>query len=116
MQLPYLIPLFISSGELVQIMMATANENLSAKFCNRVLKFFTKLFQLSKSKTYVKSYRCIRFLYMLKSHYVAIIPSGEEPKPQSAVSVWLFGPAGLCGALPFAVLVDTNDSHPTKGL
>ena len=36
------------SGELVQIMMATANENLSAKFCNRVLKFFTKLFQLSK--------------------------------------------------------------------
>lgn len=41
--------LFLSSGELVQIMMATANENLSAKFCNRVLKFFTKLFQLSKS-------------------------------------------------------------------
>lgn len=29
-------------------MMATANENLSAKFCNRVLKFFTKLFQLSE--------------------------------------------------------------------
>lgn len=41
--------LLSSSGELVQIMMATANENLSAKFCNRVLKFFTKLFQLSKS-------------------------------------------------------------------
>lgn len=40
---------FLFSGELVQIMMATANENLSAKFCNRVLKFFTKLFQLSKS-------------------------------------------------------------------
>lgn len=39
---------FPLSGELVQIMMATANENLSAKFCNRVLKFFTKLFQLSK--------------------------------------------------------------------
>lgn len=39
---------FFFSGELVQIMMATANENLSAKFCNRVLKFFTKLFQLSK--------------------------------------------------------------------
>lgn len=38
-----------SSGELVQIMMATSNENLSAKFCNRVLKFFTKLFQLSMS-------------------------------------------------------------------
>ncbi|XP_028980055.2 E3 ubiquitin-protein ligase UBR4 isoform X4 [Esox lucius] len=37
---------FSFSGELVQIMMATANENLSAKFCNRVLKFFTKLFQL----------------------------------------------------------------------
>lgn len=37
-----------TSGELVQIMMATANENLSAKFCNRVLKFFTKLFQLSE--------------------------------------------------------------------
>ncbi|XP_014818332.1 PREDICTED: E3 ubiquitin-protein ligase UBR4-like, partial [Calidris pugnax] len=35
-------------GELVQIMMATANENLSAKFCNRVLKFFTKLFQLTE--------------------------------------------------------------------
>lgn len=47
------IPCFVLScvsisGELVQIMMATANENLSAKFCNRVLKFFTKLFQLSK--------------------------------------------------------------------
>lgn len=40
--------IFLPSGELVQIMMATANENLSAKFCNRVLKFFTKLFQLSK--------------------------------------------------------------------
>ncbi|MGH0168045.1 UNVERIFIED_CONTAM: hypothetical protein FKN15_073672 [Acipenser sinensis] len=39
---------FSYSGELVQIMMATANENLSAKFCNRVLKFFTKLFQLSR--------------------------------------------------------------------
>ncbi|KAJ8780846.1 hypothetical protein J1605_000889 [Eschrichtius robustus] len=37
-----------NSGELVQIMMATANENLSAKFCNRVLKFFTKLFQLTE--------------------------------------------------------------------
>lgn len=45
---PVVLP-FFSSGELVQIMMATANENLSAKFCNRVLKFFTKLFQLSKS-------------------------------------------------------------------
>lgn len=44
----YLCGLFFPSGELVQIMMATANENLSAKFCNRVLKFFTKLFQLSK--------------------------------------------------------------------
>ena len=41
-------PLLPFSGELVQIMMATANENLSAKFCNRVLKFFTKLFQLSE--------------------------------------------------------------------
>ncbi|TMS16010.1 E3 ubiquitin-protein ligase UBR4 [Larimichthys crocea] len=39
---------FSFSGELVQIMMATANENLSAKFCNRVLKFFTKLFQLTE--------------------------------------------------------------------
>ncbi|XP_064423992.1 E3 ubiquitin-protein ligase UBR4 [Latimeria chalumnae] len=39
---------FSESGELVQIMMATANENLSAKFCNRVLKFFTKLFQLAE--------------------------------------------------------------------
>ncbi|XP_070615566.1 E3 ubiquitin-protein ligase UBR4 isoform X3 [Erythrolamprus reginae] len=39
---------FGESGELVQIMMATANENLSAKFCNRVLKFFTKLFQLTE--------------------------------------------------------------------
>ncbi|XP_063173479.1 E3 ubiquitin-protein ligase UBR4 [Candoia aspera] len=39
---------FSESGELVQIMMATANENLSAKFCNRVLKFFTKLFQLTE--------------------------------------------------------------------
>uniref|UniRef100_W5MAW8 Ubiquitin protein ligase E3 component n-recognin 4 n=1 Tax=Lepisosteus oculatus TaxID=7918 RepID=W5MAW8_LEPOC len=39
---------FTDSGELVQIMMATANENLSAKFCNRVLKFFTKLFQLAE--------------------------------------------------------------------
>lgn len=39
---------YFYSGDLVQIMMATANENLSAKFCNRVLKFFTKLFQLSK--------------------------------------------------------------------
>ncbi|XP_070812261.1 LOW QUALITY PROTEIN: E3 ubiquitin-protein ligase UBR4 [Pituophis catenifer annectens] len=39
---------FAESGELVQIMMATANENLSAKFCNRVLKFFTKLFQLTE--------------------------------------------------------------------
>ncbi|XP_058849008.1 E3 ubiquitin-protein ligase UBR4 isoform X2 [Acipenser ruthenus] len=39
---------FSDSGELVQIMMATANENLSAKFCNRVLKFFTKLFQLTE--------------------------------------------------------------------
>lgn len=41
-------PLVPCSGELVQIMMATANEDLSAKFCNRVLKFFTKLFQLSE--------------------------------------------------------------------
>ena len=41
-------PLLPFSGELVQIMMATANENLSAKFCNRVLKFFTRLFQLSE--------------------------------------------------------------------
>lgn len=41
-------PLMPFSGELVQIMMATANEDLSAKFCNRVLKFFTKLFQLSE--------------------------------------------------------------------
>uniref|UniRef100_A0A4W3HBC8 Ubiquitin protein ligase E3 component n-recognin 4 n=1 Tax=Callorhinchus milii TaxID=7868 RepID=A0A4W3HBC8_CALMI len=39
---------FSDRGELVQIMMATANENLSAKFCNRVLKFFTKLFQLAE--------------------------------------------------------------------
>ncbi|XP_022407757.1 E3 ubiquitin-protein ligase UBR4 isoform X2 [Delphinapterus leucas] len=39
---------FSDSGELVQVMMATANENLSAKFCNRVLKFFTKLFQLTE--------------------------------------------------------------------
>ncbi|XP_055254807.1 E3 ubiquitin-protein ligase UBR4 [Moschus berezovskii] len=39
---------FSDSGELVQIMMATANANLSAKFCNRVLKFFTKLFQLTE--------------------------------------------------------------------
>uniref|UniRef100_A0A3B4FTU0 Ubiquitin protein ligase E3 component n-recognin 4 n=1 Tax=Pundamilia nyererei TaxID=303518 RepID=A0A3B4FTU0_9CICH len=39
---------FSFSGELVQIMMATANENLSPKFCNRVLKFFTKLFQLTE--------------------------------------------------------------------
>ncbi|XP_069096233.1 E3 ubiquitin-protein ligase UBR4 isoform X5 [Pleurodeles waltl] len=39
---------FSGSGELVQIMMATANVNLSAKFCNRVLKFFTKLFQLTE--------------------------------------------------------------------
>ncbi|KAK1898672.1 E3 ubiquitin-protein ligase UBR4 [Dissostichus eleginoides] len=39
---------FSFSGELVQIMMATANESLSAKFCNRVLKFFTKLFQLTE--------------------------------------------------------------------
>nr|XP_033777630.1 E3 ubiquitin-protein ligase UBR4 isoform X4 [Geotrypetes seraphini] len=39
---------FSDSGELVQIMIATANENLSAKFCNRVLKFFTKLFQLTE--------------------------------------------------------------------
>ncbi|KAK7896704.1 hypothetical protein WMY93_022029 [Mugilogobius chulae] len=39
---------FSFGGELVQIMMATANENLSAKFCNRVLKFFTKLFQLTE--------------------------------------------------------------------
>lgn len=46
--LTYFCSLFLPSGELVQIMMATANENLSAKFCNRVLKFFTKLFQLSK--------------------------------------------------------------------
>ena len=35
-------------------MMATANENLSAKFCNRVLKFFTKLFTLSKFTSVVK--------------------------------------------------------------
>ncbi|XP_057678820.1 E3 ubiquitin-protein ligase UBR4 isoform X1 [Corythoichthys intestinalis] len=39
---------FSFRGELVQIMMATANESLSAKFCNRVLKFFTKLFQLTE--------------------------------------------------------------------
>lgn len=55
---------------------------------------------------------------MLKSHdvAVAVVPSGEEPKPQFAVPVWLFGPAGLCGALTSAVLADTNDSHTTKGL
>ncbi|KAM9298998.1 E3 ubiquitin-protein ligase UBR4 [Gastrophryne carolinensis] len=39
---------FTERGELVQILMATANEALSAKFCNRVLKLFTKLFQLSE--------------------------------------------------------------------
>ncbi|KAG8431951.1 hypothetical protein GDO86_019058 [Hymenochirus boettgeri] len=39
---------FTERGELVQIMMATANESLSAKFCNKVLKFFTKLFQLTE--------------------------------------------------------------------
>ncbi|XP_075046927.1 E3 ubiquitin-protein ligase UBR4 isoform X4 [Mixophyes fleayi] len=39
---------FTERGELVQIMMATANESLSAKFCNRVLKLFTKLFQLTE--------------------------------------------------------------------
>uniref|UniRef100_A0A8D2L812 Ubiquitin protein ligase E3 component n-recognin 4 n=1 Tax=Varanus komodoensis TaxID=61221 RepID=A0A8D2L812_VARKO len=39
---------FSESGELVQIMMVTANESLSAKFCNRVLRFFTKLFQLTE--------------------------------------------------------------------
>ncbi|XP_069598111.1 E3 ubiquitin-protein ligase UBR4 isoform X6 [Ranitomeya imitator] len=39
---------FTEKGELVQIMMATANEALSAKFCNRVLKLFTKLFQLTE--------------------------------------------------------------------
>ncbi|KAM5132251.1 E3 ubiquitin-protein ligase UBR4 [Mantella aurantiaca] len=39
---------FTERGELVQIMMATANEALSAKFCNRVLKLFTKLFQLTE--------------------------------------------------------------------
>lgn len=50
--LTYFVPFFSPSGELVQIMMATANENLSAKFCNRVLKFFTKLFQLSKSTVF----------------------------------------------------------------
>lgn len=57
-----------------------------------------------------------RFLCILKSLDVAVIPSGEEPKSQSAVSVWLFGPAGLCGALSSAVLADTNDCHATKGL
>ncbi|XP_063293132.1 E3 ubiquitin-protein ligase UBR4 isoform X8 [Pelobates fuscus] len=39
---------FTERGELVQIMMSTANEALSAKFCNKVLKFFTKLFQLTE--------------------------------------------------------------------
>ncbi|KAM8927577.1 E3 ubiquitin-protein ligase UBR4 isoform 2-T2 [Pelodytes ibericus] len=39
---------FTERGEMVEIMMATANEALSAKFCNRVLKFFTKLFQLTE--------------------------------------------------------------------
>ncbi|XP_031761327.1 E3 ubiquitin-protein ligase UBR4 isoform X1 [Xenopus tropicalis] len=39
---------FTDRGELVQIMMATANEALSARFCNKVLKFFTKLFQLTE--------------------------------------------------------------------
>lgn len=52
------------SGELVQIMMATANENLSAKFCNRVLKFFTKLFQLSK--LYITSFTLKRIKTCLK--------------------------------------------------
>uniref|UniRef100_A0A3B3SK32 Ubiquitin protein ligase E3 component n-recognin 4 n=1 Tax=Paramormyrops kingsleyae TaxID=1676925 RepID=A0A3B3SK32_9TELE len=49
---------FSYSGELVQIMMATANENLSAKFCNHVLKFFTKLFQLAE-KTPNPSLLCL---------------------------------------------------------
>lgn len=52
------------SGELVQIMMATANENLSAKFCNRVLKFFTKLFQLSKSTVRSENQRGLGMLHM----------------------------------------------------
>lgn len=50
---------FQTSGELVQIMMATANENLSAKFCNRVLKFFTKLFQLSEYPSLILLYTVI---------------------------------------------------------
>lgn len=50
------------SGELVQIMMATANENLSAKFCNRVLKFFTKLFQLSK---WLLNLFCLAFVHFI---------------------------------------------------
>lgn len=53
---------FIFSGELVQIMMATANENLSAKFCNRVLKFFTKLFQLSKFIE-IRILECNEYIY-----------------------------------------------------
>lgn len=52
----HILGFFFFSGELVQIMMATANENLSPKFCNRVLKFFTKLFQLSKSVIILKLY------------------------------------------------------------
>lgn len=60
------------SGELVQIMMATANENLSAKFCNRVLKFFTKLFQLSKlyimSFTLQKIKTCLNCIVLSSWH------------------------------------------------
>lgn len=60
------------SGELVQIMMATANENLSAKFCNRVLKFFTKLFQLSKlyimSFTLKKIKTCLKCIVLSSWH------------------------------------------------
>lgn len=65
--LTYFVLLYFS-GELVQIMMATANENLSAKFCNRVLKFFTKLFQLSKSN--VESVISIKKKSMLQMDWV----------------------------------------------
>lgn len=64
--LAYFVLLFFPSGELVQIMMATANKSLSEKFCNRVLKFFTKLFQLSKSTVHFNQEKISKGLGMLR--------------------------------------------------
>ncbi|TRY87095.1 hypothetical protein DNTS_009169 [Danionella cerebrum] len=90
---------FSFSGELVQIMMATANENLSAKFCNRVLKFFTKLFQLSKWPFTIIIIIIVK-IFPLSRNPICAAPSAEKSPNPSLLC--------LCGSLAQLACVEPS--------